>query len=599
MMANNNGLNGANTLAAAVATISAVDSRNHSPQQKRRWRSWWTRFWCFGSKNQIQRIVPASHISEGTVSGNEAQLVNDAHPPVTLILVAPPSSPASFLNSSNSSAVQSPAGIFSLSAMSASIYSPGRPTSNIFATGPYAHETQLVSPPVFSTATTEPSTAPFTPPPESVHLTTPPSPEVPFAQLFASSLDAKNASRKRGSTLCSPLTSPRYVATKDIQAAYQLYPGSPASLLISPKSGVSGSGASSPFPDVEFPARLSVSHSAQDALFPTYDPSRLFNLDKIPPKTFIFSQDSEASCSGSSEGFCLDKVKFWSDVQYGGKQYNYTPKPDVCYSSGEGRQQKRQMETDTCCASMFNQASKESLNKSETKQLQANRAGYELSAEEVASAGGELSGDKFSGSHLGTWKSYKDQFLKNGKFSGNSKMQMAQLALSDSGTQSSSIDCFVQGVEASVRKETVDGLICSAGLNIAPIPTEVDHSIDILRVGSQVTDQGILGSSEHSEDHNSSIEVNDLQFLFKANQKYSCDSSIKEKEKLCSYDSKCSAQSDEEVHETFGDFKFDKVEKTDNLSMKKEFWPKHNEKRTAESGKPNWGFFHMMTGGVS
>jgi len=154
-----------------------------------------------------------------------------------------------------------------------------------------------------------------------------------------------------------------------------------------------------------------------------------------------------------------------------------------------------------------------------------------------------------------------------------------------------------QGVEAPVRKETVDGLICSAGLNSALMPTEVDCSFDISRVGSQVTDQGVSGSSEHSEDHNIAVEVNNLQFLFKANQKYSWDSSIKEK--LCSYDSKCSAESDEEVHETFGDFKFDKVEETDNLSMKKELWTKHNEKRTAERGIPNWSFFHMTQAGVS
>lgn len=589
-MANNNGLSGADTLTAAVAAISAIDSRNHFSQQKRRWQGWWTRFWCFGSKQQVKRIVPASHIPEGTVSGIEAQLVNGAHPPATLslTLAAPPSSPASFLNSSNSSAVQSPAGIFSLSPMSPSIYSPGGLTSNIFSTGPYANETQLVSPPVFSTANTEPSTAPFTPPPESVHLTTPSSPEVPFAQLFTSSLDAKSASRKKGLTLYSPLASPRYVANKDIQATYQLYPGSPASHLISPKSGVSGSGASSPFCDLEFPARLSVSNSAQDALFATNDPSRLLNLDKILPKTFIFSQDSEVSCSGPSEGFCSDKVKFTyqSHVQYRGEQYNYTTKADVFCSSGEDREQKRQIKTDTFCGSMFGQAGKESLNKSETKQLQENRASFGLIAGGTLSEG---SGDKFSGSQLETWKLYKDQDPKIHNFSGNPKMQMAQLALSDSGTDSSSIDCFVQGVEAPIRKETVDGLAYSTGLNGALTLTEVDRYVDISSVGSQVADQRI---SRSSEDNNNSLEVNNLQFLFKASQKYSWDSSIKEK--VCSYDSKCPSQSDEEVHETFGDFKFDKVEKTDKLSMKKEFWSKHNEKRTAESGSPNWGFFDIM-----
>lgn len=62
----------------------------------------------------------------------------------------------------------------------------------MFATGPYAHETQLVSPPVFSTFTTEPSTAPLTPPPELAHLTTPSSPDVPYAQYLSSTRDLKN-----------------------------------------------------------------------------------------------------------------------------------------------------------------------------------------------------------------------------------------------------------------------------------------------------------------------------------------------------------------------------------------------------------------------
>lgn len=76
----------------------------------------------------------------------------------------------------------------SLAALSANAYSPGGAQS-MFTIGPYAYETQLVSPPVFSTFNTEPSTAPYTPPPESVQLTTPSSPEVPFAQLLTSSLD--------------------------------------------------------------------------------------------------------------------------------------------------------------------------------------------------------------------------------------------------------------------------------------------------------------------------------------------------------------------------------------------------------------------------
>ena len=44
---------------------------------------------------------------------------------------------------------------------------------------------------------------------------------------------------------------------------------------------------------------------------------------------------------------------------------------------------------------------------------------------------------------------------------------MEQLALSDPRTHSSSIDCFVQGVDALVIKEIVDRLICLDGLNNA------------------------------------------------------------------------------------------------------------------------------------
>ncbi|TQD99445.1 hypothetical protein C1H46_014919 [Malus baccata] len=110
----------------------------------------------------------------------------------------------------------------------------------MFSIGPYAYETQLVSPPVFSTFNTEPSTAPFTPPPESVQLTTPSSPEVPFAQLLSSSLDRQR--RNSSNNQKFPLSQYEY-------QPYQQYPGSPGGNLISPGSAISNSGTSSPFPD--------------------------------------------------------------------------------------------------------------------------------------------------------------------------------------------------------------------------------------------------------------------------------------------------------------------------------------------------------------
>lgn len=149
--------------------------------------------------------------------------------------IAPPSSPASFLQSDPPSATQSPAGLLSLSSLSVNAYSSGGPSS-IFTIGPYAYETQLVSPPVFSNFTTEPSTASFTPPPESVQMTTPSSPEVPFAQLLASSLD-----RARKSSGTQKFALYNY--------EYHQYPGSPGGQLISPGSAISTSGTSTPFPD--------------------------------------------------------------------------------------------------------------------------------------------------------------------------------------------------------------------------------------------------------------------------------------------------------------------------------------------------------------
>lgn len=158
---------------------------------------------------------------------------------IVLPFIAPPSSPASFLQSDPPSATQSPAGLLSLTSLSVNAYSPGGPAS-IFAIGPYAYETQLVSPPVFSTFTTEPSTAPFTPPPESVQLTTPSSPEVPFAQLLTSSLDRTR--RNYG-------TNQKFALSYYEFQPYQPYPGSPGGHLVSPGSVISNSGTSSPFPD--------------------------------------------------------------------------------------------------------------------------------------------------------------------------------------------------------------------------------------------------------------------------------------------------------------------------------------------------------------
>ncbi|TQD99449.1 hypothetical protein C1H46_014923 [Malus baccata] len=212
-----------------------------NPKTKRRWRSCWSQYWCFGSHKTSKRIGHAVLVPEPVVPGAAVSTSNNQTTSTAIVLpfIAPPSSPASFLPSDPPSASQSPAGFLSLASLSANAYSSGEPAS-MFSIGPYAYETQLVSPPVFSTFNTEPSTAPFTPPPESVQLTTPSSPEVPFAQLLSSSLDRQR--RNSSNNQKFPLSQYEY-------QPYQQYPGSPGGNLISPGSAISNSGTSSPFPD--------------------------------------------------------------------------------------------------------------------------------------------------------------------------------------------------------------------------------------------------------------------------------------------------------------------------------------------------------------
>ncbi|XWS48461.1 hypothetical protein CRYUN_Cryun13aG0079400 [Craigia yunnanensis] len=227
--------------AAATAIVSAESRVQPTTVQKKRWGSCWSLYHCFGSHRNSKRIGHAVLVPEPVVPGAAVSTAENVSNPTGIIMpfIAPPSSPTSFLQSDPPSATHSPAGLLSLTALSVNAYSPLGPAS-IFAIGPYAHETQLVTPPVFSALTTEPSTAPFTPPPESVQLTTPSSPEVPFAQLLTSSLELA----RRNSGINQKFGFSHY----DFQS-YQIYPGSPGGNIISPGSAISNSGTSSPFPD--------------------------------------------------------------------------------------------------------------------------------------------------------------------------------------------------------------------------------------------------------------------------------------------------------------------------------------------------------------
>uniref|UniRef100_A0ACD5WG72 Uncharacterized protein n=1 Tax=Avena sativa TaxID=4498 RepID=A0ACD5WG72_AVESA len=175
-------------LAAAAQSSAGLGRHDHQQRQlhdytaaatKRRWWSWLAKpkLACFRPHGVQPRRIAAGDTSPQPGDARAAASAAYVHhaPPVhpVFAFVAPPSSPASSLFASGS-----PSPVLLLDGAAGT-------SPSIFAVGPYAHgPQQLVSPPVlYSTLTTEPSTAPRTPP----VVTNPSSPEVPFARFLPSS----------------------------------------------------------------------------------------------------------------------------------------------------------------------------------------------------------------------------------------------------------------------------------------------------------------------------------------------------------------------------------------------------------------------------
>lgn len=323
--------------------------QNRFPQQERRkrWVGCWSGLSCFRTQKGGKRIVPATRIPEGSASATQQNgpqtggLTNQATA-LAPSLLAPPSSPASFTNSALPSTAQSPSCFLSVSANS-----PGGPSNTMFATGPYAHETQLVSPPVFSTFTTEPSTAPLTPPPELAHLTTPSSPDVPYAQFLSSSRDLKSTEKTN------------YMTANDLHSTYALYPGSPASSLRSPVSRTSGDCLSSSFPEREFPPQWDPSVSPQNAKYPRTGSGRLFGPDP--------SMDSNFFCPATFAQFYLDHTQqSYPPFPHSGGRLSISRESDVYSSSGNGHQEKHKQNS-----------------KQDAEEIEAYRASFGFSADEI------------------------------------------------------------------------------------------------------------------------------------------------------------------------------------------------------------------------
>ncbi|KAK3169160.1 hypothetical protein Dsin_000064 [Dipteronia sinensis] len=326
--------------------------QNRFPQQERRkrWGGCWGALTCFGTQKGGKRIVPAIRMPEGNASAaqqNGPQAPGLPNQTTTLVpsLLAPPSSPASFTNSALPSTAQSPSCFLSLSANS-----PGGPSSAMYATGPYAHETQLVSPPVFSTFTTEPSTAPLTPPPELAHLTTPSSPDVPFARFLTSSVDLKGTDKTN------------YLAANDLQATYSLYPGSPASSLRSPISRTSGECLSSSFPEREFPPHWDPSVSPQNGKYSRSGSGRLYGHDTNGGSRV--SQDTNFFCPATFAQFYLDHNP---PFPHTGGRLSVSKDSDAYSNGGGNGHQNRHTKSP----------------KQDVEELEAYRASFGFSADEI------------------------------------------------------------------------------------------------------------------------------------------------------------------------------------------------------------------------
>lgn len=265
-------------------------------------------------------------------------------------LYAPPSSPASFSNSALPSTAQSPSCFLSAN-------SPGGPSSTMYVTGPYAHEMQLVSPPVFSTFTTEPSTAPLTPPPELAHLTTPSSPDVPYAHFLSSSANIKGTDKSS------------YFAANDLHATYSLYPGSPASALRSPISRT---------PEKEFTPQWSPSIPTKEPTYSKSGSGRFIGLDAGGASKL--RQDSNFFCPETFAQFYLDQ----SSLSHSGGRLSISRESDAYSNGGNGHQ---------------NRPTK--VSKPDPEELEAYRASFGFSADEIVTTAhyveiSNVSDDSFS-----------------------------------------------------------------------------------------------------------------------------------------------------------------------------------------------------------
>lgn len=459
---------GGASINVAATAVGSGETRVPPVERRTRWRGCFGGLSCFGSQKGGKRIVPASRIPEGTASvnrGNGAQSagVSNQNTTLTPSLLAPPSSPASFTNSALPSTVQSPSCFLSMSANS-----PGGPSSTMFATGPYAHETQLVSPPVFSTYTTEPSTAPLTPPPELAHLTTPSSPDVPYARFLSSSMDLKGSGKVNG----VPYMSSSYAGGGDLQATYPLYPGSPSSSLISPASGTPRTGVSSPFPEQEISTQWGSSFSGRTSPYSRNSSSKLFGINSGTSRNFMLSPDSSFFYPATSAQFYLDQAQqSLPPYTHCGGRLSVSKEADM-YSSGGNRHNK------TC--------------KQDVEEIEAYRASFGFSADEIITTQNyveitDVLDDSFTMSPFPNTKSSAEHCPVTELASGHQKMVLSPSAMLD--PESPKMAYIVNGVdsEATGHCNVVAGSKLDGKSDTLPLLGDGGESVSMPNGGDEMT----------------------------------------------------------------------------------------------------------------
>lgn len=211
---------------------------------------------------------------------------------------------------------------------------------------------------MFSTVTTEPSTAPLTPPPELAYFTTPSSPDVPYARFLSSAMDIIGAGKENG---VSYLPS-SYAVSTDLRVNCPLYPASSSSSQISPASGTPRTRLSSPFLEHDNPSQWGASTPTHGSPCSRNESTKLPGLDSSTTRNFLVYPDSYFYPATSAQ-FHLDQVQ--QPFPNSAGKLTISREADV-YSSCGSQQHK------TC--------------KQDVEEIEAYRASFGFSADEITTS---------------------------------------------------------------------------------------------------------------------------------------------------------------------------------------------------------------------